>query len=129
MWKPREDSFAGEMKPDDKTMDMLCHLLGIFLGILGPLIVWLTKRDSSPYVNVHGREAINFHLSFIIYIVALGLISAVLAMIPFIGCVVILFPVLIGLMLLIAVVLLIVGAVKANQGKVFRYPVTIRMIR
>src|SRR5690348_1357609 len=48
---------------DAKTMALLCHLLPIFTGFLGPLIIWLVKKDSSPFVDDQGKEALNFQIT------------------------------------------------------------------
>src|SRR5713101_1507943 len=51
---------------DDKTMGMICHFLGIILGIIGPLIIWLIKKDQSKFVDDQGKEALNFQLTLLI---------------------------------------------------------------
>ncbi len=64
-----------------RTWNGLCHasaLLGVFLHfpghLLGPLIVWLMKRDDSPEIDAHGKEALNFQISMLIYNVVAGLL-------------------------------------------------------
>src|SRR4051794_22840279 len=47
---------------DAVTMGMLCHLLGIFTGFLGPLIIWLLKKDEHPFIDDQGKEALNFQI-------------------------------------------------------------------
>lgn len=101
-----------------KTMGMLCHLLGIFTGFLGALIIWLIKKDDSPFVDDQGKEALNFQIT-----VMIAYIASSFLMIIFIG--ILLLPV-IGLLNLI---LCIMGAVKANQGVAYRYPLNIRFIK
>jgi uncharacterized protein len=108
----------------DTTWPMLCHLsalvalIGVPFGqILGPLIVWLIKKDQNPEVDQHGKEALNFQISMTIY----GLVAGVLML------------VLVGFVLLIAVivvdiVLTIIAAVRASNGEFYRYPFTIRFI-
>ena len=103
---------------------MWCHLaafsgyLGIPFGnIIGPLIIWLMKREMDPFVDAQGKEALNFQISLTIYL----LVSLVLCLI------------LIGFILLPVVyvgglILTIVAAVKANDGEDYRYPFTIRLI-
>src|SRR5689334_1430002 len=51
---------------DDKTMAMLSHLLGIVLGFVGPLIIWLIKKDQSPFVDDQGKESLNFQIMLVI---------------------------------------------------------------
>ncbi|NLX58155.1 MAG: DUF4870 domain-containing protein [Phycisphaerae bacterium] len=105
------------MKPDDKTMGLLCHLLGIF-GFLGPLIIWLVKKDESRYVDIQGKEALNFQLSYLIYFVV-----AYLSVFAVVGCV--LFPIVWVLWL----VVLIIATIRANNGIIYRYPLAIRFIK
>ncbi|HEU0207604.1 MAG TPA: DUF4870 domain-containing protein [Candidatus Udaeobacter sp.] len=107
-----------------RTWCVLCHasaLLGLFfhfLGhILGPLAVWLIKRNDSPEIDAHGKESLNFQLSMLIY----DAIAAILC-IFLIGI-----PILIGLWIL-NTVLVIIASVKAGEGQFYRYPITIRFI-
>lgn len=105
---------------DDKTMGMLAHLLGI-LGFLGPLIIWLIKKDESPFVDFHGKESLNFQITFIIAVLA----ASVLAAIPVVGCIAcIIFPAL----LIVDIVFCVMAAMAAKDGKLYRYPITIRFI-
>lgn len=102
---------------------MAAHLSGflaayVALGFLGPLVVLLAVGNRSPYVRRHAVEALNFNLTWLIYIVV-GVILAFL---------------LIGIPILIALgvaylVLVVLGAVAASDGRDFRYPLTIRFIR
>src|SRR5258706_10280107 len=85
-----------EPDQDAKTMAMLAHLLGIF-GFVGPLIIWLIKKDQSPFVDDQGKEALNFHLTVLIGWVA----SMILNMVMCIG--VFLWPILIIVQLVFAI--------------------------
>ncbi len=103
----------------EKALMILCHL-STFLGaaFLLPFIVWLVKRKDPDMVAAHAAEALNFHLSLLIY---------ALCLIP-------LCWVLIGIPLLIAmglasVVLAIIAALRASDGMLYRYPLTIRMVK
>ena len=98
-------------------MGMLCHLLGI-IGFIGPLIIWLIKKDTSPFVNDQGKEALNFHLTLLIGIVV-GIATSCLG----IGFIIILAVWVCG------VVFSIIGALKANQGIAYRYPWALRLIK
>lgn len=103
---------------DDKTLGIVMHILCLVgFPILGPLIVWLIKKDNSPYLDAQGRELLNFQISYIIY----ALVSFVLCLI-FIGFLLLF---VIGIAML---VLTIVGIVSAAEGKVYRFPLTIRML-
>ena len=110
---------------DIRTWCVLCHaaaLLGLFfhfLGhLLGPLIVWLVKRGDSPEVDAHGKESLNFQISMLIY----DAIAAILCVV-FIGI-----PILIALWVL-NTVLVIIASIQASEGKFYRYPITIRLIK
>ena len=102
---------------------MLCHLSALaglvipFGNVLGPLIVWLTKKNDFPFVDDQGKESLNFQISLTIYVA----VAAMLALL------------LIGIPLLIALgigglILTVIGAVTANDGKAYRYPMTIRFL-
>lgn len=112
---------ASIASPDARNWAVISHLSAfvMFLGIpsvLGPLVTWSLKKED-PFVDFHGKEAMNFNLSFLIY----GAVSTVLVL------------ALVGLLLLPLVALtwlalVIVGAVKAGNGEYYRYPFTIRFI-
>jgi uncharacterized protein len=107
-----------EPDKDAKTMAMLCHLLAIFTGFLGPLIIWLIKKDTSPFVDDQGKEALNFWISLCILMV----ICSVTAFL----CI----PAIIALVAWICgLVFAIMGAMKANEGIAYRYPLNIRLIK
>ncbi|HPA05144.1 MAG TPA: DUF4870 domain-containing protein [Candidatus Hydrogenedentes bacterium] len=110
---------------DERMWGMICHLaalagfVGIPLGnVLGPLIVWLIKREEFPLVADQGKESLNFQISMTIYgVICIPLMFVVIGF-------------LLGLALLIAdVVFIIIAAMKANEGALYRYPLTIRLIK
>ena len=106
---------------DDRTMGMLAHLLGLLTCIVGPLVIWLIKKDSSAFVGDNAKEALNFQIT-----VAIGMIAcSVIACIPFVGFAVFILWPLIGIADL---VLSIMAAMAANKGETYRYPVAIRLI-
>ena len=103
---------------------MLCHL-SAFLGIwfpfghlLGPLILWQLKRESDPYIDAQGKEALNFQIT-------VALVSGIcyLLMLVIIGFA------LLPLVLIGAMVLSIIGGIKANEGVPYRYPFTWRLVK
>lgn len=106
-----------EPDKDSRTMAMLAHLLGI-LGFIGPLIIWLIKKDQSPFVDDQGKEAINFHLVMLIGYVVGGLTFCI-----FIGMIIV------PAVWIVSVIFSILGAIKANQGIAYRYPFNIRFIK
>lgn len=111
---------------EERTWGMFTHLSALIaqfivpgLGpIIGPLIIWLVKKDAMPFVDDQGKEALNFNISVFIYGVICGLLWLV-----FIGM--ILLP-LLGLFWLIFT---IVASVKAHEGVAYRYPLTIRFLK
>jgi uncharacterized Tic20 family protein len=104
---------------------MLCHLtallgmIGIPLGnVLGPLIVWLVKKNTYPFVNEQGRESLNFQLSMTIYAIAAALLIYIKM----------------GMALLLVVAginffLIIIASIRAFNGETYTYPFTIRLIK
>jgi len=108
-----------------RTWAALCHasaLLGVFLHfpghLLPPLIIWLAKRGESPELDAHGKEAVNFQISMLIYNVVAALFCLVL--IGFVFLVV---------LWIVNAVLVIIAAIQASEGKFYRYPMTIRFIQ
>jgi len=107
-----------EPDSDSKAWAVAAHLLPwVGIGFLGPLIIWLIKRDEDPFVEEHAREALNFQISLLIY---MG-VSAIL-IIVIIG-----FFLLLGFALF-GFVIMIIAAVKAANGDTYRYPLSIRFI-
>ena len=108
-----------------RTWCILCHasaLTGIFLHvfghIFGPLIVWLLKRNDSAEIDAHGKESLNFQLSMLIYNVIAGILVLVLIGIP-----------LLVLLYIANIVFVIIASIQAGDGKLYRYPLTIRFIK
>jgi len=109
---------------DARTWAMLCHI-GAFAGyiipfghIIAPLVIWLIKKDESPFVDDQGKESLNFQISMSIYAIIALLLTLVV----------------IGVVLLIAVVIfdvvmVIIAAVRANSGERYRYPLCMRFIK
>jgi uncharacterized protein len=115
----------------DNLWPMLCHLSALaglvipFGNIIGPLVVWLIKKDEMPLVNAYGKESLNFQISMTIYLIAAGIIASILTVIA-IGF--LLFP-LLGLVGLADLVLVIIASVQANKGIAYHYPFTISFIK
>lgn len=112
-----------QLSSEERNWGMFCHLSALagfiipFGNIIGPLIIWLVKRDQFPFVKDQGKESLNFQISILIYIA----VSAVLALL------------LIGFLLMAAVgvfclIMVIMASVKANEGVAYRYPLCIRFI-
>lgn len=121
---PRADSPIAMVTADDRNMGMLCHLLGIFTGFLGPLILWLVKKDESKFVNYHGREALNFHIT--VFLVSMASIFVIIPL-SIVGIGFLLMPILFVIPIL-ALIVEIMACVAANRGEWYRYPFCLRLI-
>ena len=105
----------------------LSALAGLVIGFnfVGPLIIYLIKKDEGdPFVRDQAAEALNFNLSFFIYL-AVGSIVTFVLILVLIGL--LLLP-LLAAMIVAWVVFVIIGAVRANNGELYRYPLTIRFV-
>ena len=109
---------AGAPTKDERNMAMLIYILAIFTGFIGPLIIWLVKKDQSAFINNAGKEVINFQITFFIGYV----ISALLTMVV-IGCF------LIPALIICNLVFCILGAMASSRGEMYRYPFNIRMLK
>ncbi len=110
---------------DVRTWNVLCHataLAGFFVPwaghILGPLIVWLAKRSDSPEIDEYGKESLNFQISMLIYNVIAGVLCLIL-----VGFIILV------ILHILNLVLVIVASIQASEGKFYRYPMTIRLIK
>ena len=123
---PLNNQFA--TTPDDRTMGMLVHLLALLTGFLGTLILWLIKKDQSRFVDHHGKEAINFQLTILIYVFGLMALGIVAGLVTLGLGLFLIFP----LMFVISIgafILEIMACLAANRGEWHRYPMTIRFIK
>ncbi|MGJ8640170.1 MAG: DUF4870 domain-containing protein [Opitutaceae bacterium] len=119
------DAPEAPIEKRDNTMGMLCHLLslvqllGVPLGnVLGPLIIWLLKKEEDPFADECGKEALNFQISMTIYMIVAGLLVLLV----------------VGIFMLMALIVInvvytIIAAIKASEGKSYSYPFTIRFIK
>ena len=109
---------------EQKTYAMLIHLslllcaVAPFLSVLAPIIMWQVKKADSPFLDDHGREAVNFHLTVLLY----GVCSFVLMF------VVIGIPLLVGVNAL-AIVGIILSSIAAKRGEYYRYPMCLRFLK
>ncbi|TSA49788.1 MAG: DUF4870 domain-containing protein [Nitrosomonadales bacterium] len=102
---------------NDKNIAVLTHLGGIFFGFIPALIVWLLKKDDSPFIGTQAREALNFQITVLIGYMAAWILAFLL----------------VGFLLLPAIyvanlVLCIVAAAKVSKGEDYRYPVSLHLI-
>ena len=102
----------------------MCHLSALagFVipgagHILGPLIVWLVKRGDSAEIDAHGKEALNFQISMLIYNVVAGIL-----------CLIVIGFVLLAVLHVLNVVFVIIASLRASEGQMYRYPLTLRLL-
>ena len=125
---PRGQSFLD----DAVTMSTLCHLSAfasfiVPLGnILGPLVIWLLRKDQLPQVDMHGKAALNFNISILLY-TFIGIAISVALMLVLIGFFLIF--VVIGGLFIWWIVATVVAAAKAGNGELWDYPLSIRFLR
>lgn len=115
-----ETSTAGNVR----TWCVMCHLSALagFVipgagHILGPLIVWLVKRGESAEIDAHGKEALNFQISMLIYNVVAGIL-----------CLLLIGFALLAVLHVLNVVFVIIAALRASEGQMYRYPLTLRLV-
>jgi hypothetical protein len=97
---------------DERMWAMFAHLSPLLLGVFGPLIIWLVKKDESQFVGENAKEALNFSLSV--------MIASLVLLITCVG------PMFVGIA---ALVFSILAGMEANKGVYYRYPYTFRMIQ
>ena len=108
---------------EERKLAALCHLSSLcgflipFGNLVAPVIIWIIYRDKSDFLDKHGKECVNFQISLTIY----GIISGILSL-------VIIGFILLPAVIITGVVLTIMAAVRANEGKNYRYPLTIRFL-
>lgn len=119
-----------EPTKEDRDFAMFTHLSPLagyvipFGNIIGPLVMWLVKRDQSPFLERVGREALNFQITVAMALVACIVLGFATLLVGFI--------VLIPIMILIGIadlVLMILAAIEASHGREYRFPVCLRLIQ
>ncbi|WP_375057707.1 DUF4870 domain-containing protein [Zobellella sp. DQSA1] len=123
MLEARSDGSLYRPGPDEKNWAMFCHL-SVFAGLLVPLgnivvplVLWLLKRRESAYVDFHGKEVLNFQITLLLALVVCWVLTFVI-----IGFVLM---VVLGL---VALVLTLIGVVRASRGEYYRYPFALRLV-
>ena len=109
---------------DERTWAMLSHFSALcmfifpFGNILAPLIIWLIKKEEMSFVENQAKEVLNFQISMTIYLLISGILCFILIGIPFV----------IGLGIF-NVIITIIAAISANDGKYYRYPINLKLIK
>ncbi len=97
---------------EDRLWATLAHLSIVAVALIGPLVIWLVKKDDSAFVEEQAKEALNFHITV--------MIASFVLLITFVG------PIIIGIG---ALVYGVIAGVEANKGVCYRYPYTLRLIK
>lgn len=100
---------------DEKTMAILSHILTLVAPILAPLIIYLIKKDESKFVTFHAKESLNFQIT--VMLIVIGLFITIIGI------------VLVWIVGIAALVLVIIATIKASEGKLYKYPFSIRLIK
>jgi len=121
------------MKKDseDKTLLIITHILGIFTYFIGALIIFLTTEDKK--VKKHAQKALNWQLSLIVYFGCLFLFGVFISILEslFSGFLffIIPLPLLVSALGILNIVFCILAAVKANEDKLYEYPITMNLVK
>lgn len=108
---------------EQRNWAMLAHLSGLLTfatvigGILGPLVLWLLRKDDMNFAADQAKEALNFQITL-----------ALAALVAWVLCLILIGFVLLALLAIADIVLVIIAAVKASEGVQYRYPFNLRLI-
>lgn len=100
---------------DEKTLALLAHVLTFIFPFLAPLIIYLVKKDESTFVAYHAKESLNFQITLIIICILLFITVIGILVLWIVG--------------LVGAVLVIVATVRAGEGRLYKYPFSIRLIK
>ena len=105
---------------DDRLLAILSHILAIVpgVGILGPLVIYLLKKDESESVAGNAKESLNFQITVLL-----------LYLIGWILVVVLIGFLMLAIVWILNLVLVIVATIKASENRIYRYPFNMRLIR
>ena len=120
---------SGSPNAEERQWAMFAHLsaiVGALIGLsfLGPLVVWLVKKETMPFVDDQGKEALNFNIMLLIVFAVLWALTFVT-----LGIGILLTGPLMFIVGVAALVLVIIAGIKANEGVAYRYPFSIRQIK
>lgn len=117
-----ENSFIGTQEApivpptsDEKTMALLSHVLTLVFPFLAPLIIFLIKKDESAFIAAHAKESLNFQITLLLIVILLCVTVVGIIGLPVVG--------------IADLVLVIVATVRASEGKLYKYPFALRLIK
>lgn len=143
-------SQTNQPQPSDRSHAAIIHIsalssyIGVPFGsILGPLFTWMIWRIDSSFVDENGKEALNFNLSIFLYEILGVIIGAAILIVPILGTISTANPIpvllsipgiwiwagILGLLGIFRVIFVIIGAIKASNGEIYRYPLSFRFIK
>ena len=108
----------------ERQWALICHLSALsgyvipFGNLIVPIIIWSMKKEEMPMVDRHGKEVINFQISMTIWMIVSAFLIFLLIGIP-----------LLIVLAILQVVFIIIGAIKADNGELYKYPMTIQFIK
>ena len=119
-----------EVSQDDKMWGLIAHLspiAGSIIGLapVGPLVVWLIKKDQSKFVATSAKESLAFSIGAFVIMLVTGVLTAVLMCV---GIGILLIPV-IFLEMIAYIVYMVIAAIRANEGKIYQYPLTSKFVK
>ncbi|MFB3166312.1 DUF4870 domain-containing protein [Neobacillus sp. 179-C4.2 HS] len=106
------------IKSEERMLAAILYVVSLFFPIIGPLVIWLLKKDESSFINYHGREYFNFFISYTVYSVISGILIFLIVGI-----------ILLWILGIMALVFTIIAAVKAYEGNEYRFPLIFRVIK
>ena len=106
------------IKSEERMLAAILYVVSLFFPIIGPLVIWLLKKDESSFINYHGREYFNFFISYTVYSVISGILIFLIVGI-----------ILLWILGILALVFTIIAAVKAYEGNEYRFPLIFRVIK
>ena len=106
------------IKSEERMLAAILYVISLFFPIIGPLVIWLLKKDESSFINYHGKEYFNFFISYTVYSVISGILIFLIVGIFLLW--------ILGIM---ALVFTIIAAVKAYEGNEYRFPLVFRVIK
>lgn len=119
-----DETPVSALSKDERLWGMLAHLSALsgyfipFGHLIGPIVIWVIKKDQSAFVDAQGKESINCQITYTIY-------AAIAVALCFLFIGVLILPVI----LLTDIILVIIAGIKANEGVHFHYPVIFRFIK
>ena len=114
---------AATISKEERNWAMLAHLSGLLAfatligGVLGPLVMWMIRKDDMNFAADQAKEALNFQITVFVA----GLIAGVM-------CLILIGFALLGILVIVDLILMIIAAVKASEGVSYRYPFNLRLI-